>query len=139
MHWNIFLKLQAALFALELVIFGIDISESCLKLKIPMLAKNEGIAIGKAGSCSPSFESVVGQWRVVKAEHLEVVRKITEIIDSSQGMDTKEVSGESVTEPIPELRLNQSVLIQSSLWHCPAVIVAGKIECPSWCQTGFNA
>ena len=133
-------KQGTAFLAFVDIIVDVGISDSPLELKIPVLAEDECVAVGKAGSRKPSLIASL----VEIVEDLVDQRDICEdtgtghIEETAVGMYTDEMAGEPVAEPVASFRLYEGMLAEQAVVEFPRHVVSADVQCPSRCQTDFE-
>ena len=108
---NLVLDLASALLALKTVIFCVGISETELELKVEVLRHCPRITIRKTTSDEVTLITGVGQSGEIVPEELLLIREIAEIVCTAVRVDADERARHTVAEPVPHLRLHESMLV----------------------------
>mgnify|MGYP007115405737 CR=1 FL=1 len=76
----------------EDVVVEIGISNTKLKLKVPVLAEDEGIAVCHTRTCGPTLIAAIRELTEVSTKEADVILDTSEVILSTKDMEADEVT-----------------------------------------------
>ncbi len=129
------LDFPAASGASETVVVRIRVAYAYLGLQIPPPVKHPRITVCKAGTNKPTLIACVGQSREVGAQQIDAVVNTAYIELSAVGVNTDEMSAETVAEPIAQLRLHGPMLPGAVVRQLPSVKLPRGSDGPFGCKT----
>lgn len=132
------LLLVAAMGTFVLVGPGINVAQAYFGFQAPTPGQEPLITVTDTGPHHPAFEAVFFQLAEVGTEPFEVRIYISEVIDTTQQVESEEVAVEAFAQPVAEFGLHQPVLPLLVVVEGPSVETSGHIDSSPGRQARFH-
>ena len=120
----VLLYLLSATLAVEAVVSGIGIAYADLAFQVPVLVEYPCITIANTRTDEPALIAAVGELREISTQEFNVVLQVTDVVLTSVGMETQEVTSETVAEPVARFWLYHPMFPLTVVRHGPTIEVA---------------
>ena len=117
----------AATRAAETVIAGIGVADTDFRLEIPVSAQYPCVAVGHARTHEPALVTGIFQLAGIRTEEVDLSVDTADIVLTAVGMDSDEMSRETVAEPVAGLRLLGPVFPATRVRECPPIELPRKV------------
>lgn len=128
----------AALDTRKYIIAGINPAYAEFEFEIPVHAQQPCMTVGDTQTGAPALIAAVDEFSEVAAEEFDAVFYLSEIILSSDGMESEEVAGETFAEPVACLWLHEP-MFPFVIVDIPEIDLSGHVERPFGCNSNLDS